>query len=281
MTVVRGSAVVLFCAALLTGTMTDRPVRVRGGASILAADLHVHGGLPLDSTLPPWEMPKEAARRGLDVIAIVGHNHPFAAWYEGLMSGDVIVLPGLEVGSAGRHMIAVGVRGWIDWRLPADAAIEAAHRQGGVAIAAHPIRKSWVTQNVRAPGLLDGAEVGHPLISFEPGAMEELREFYERTRAVNPDIAPIGSSDNHGLRDMGVCRTYLIATERTERGVLDAIRDGRAVADDGTGSLTGAPAHVAAVRAHLAALPPVSPARLPALCALTALMALAGALIFR
>ena len=63
------------------------------------------------------------------------------------MSSDVIVLPGLEVGNAGGHMVAAGVRKWIDWRLPADEAIEAVHRQGGVALAAHPIRKSWVTRN--------------------------------------------------------------------------------------------------------------------------------------
>lgn len=273
-------AIVVFCAALIAGTLADRPDRAGGSGTILAADLHVHGGLPLDAILPPWELQKEASRRGLDAIAMVGHNHPFAARFEPLMSGDAIVLPGVEVGSAGRHMVAIGVREGVDWRLPADEAIEAVQRQGGVAVAAHPIRKSWITRNARAPVLLDGTEVAHPLITFEPDAAEELRDFYERVRAVNPDVAPIGSSDTHGLRDMGVCRTYLIVNERTARGVLDAIRAGRTVADDGRGTLTGRPDHVAAVRAHLTSLPPPSPGRLPPLWAMTALLALAVALIF-
>lgn len=281
MTIVRRAAIVVFCAALISGTLIDRPDRGGGSATILAADLHVHGGLPLDATLPPWELQREARRRGLDAIALVGHNHPFAAWYEPLMAADVIVLPGLEVGSAGFHMIAAGVREWIDWRLPADEAIAAVRRQGGVALAAHPIRESWTTSNVRAPVLLDGTEVAHPVIFFEPAAAAEMREFYERLRATNPDVAPIGSSDTHGLRDMGVCRTYVIVTERTERGVLDAIRAGRTVADDGRGHLTGRSDHVRDVRAHLASLPSASSARLPQVFAMTALLALAAALIFQ
>ena len=270
----------LFAAALLTGTMSDQAGPRRAGAGVLSADLHVHGGLPIDGALPPWELQKEARRRGLDAIAIVGHNHPIAAWYARVMSADVIVLPGLEVLSANRHMVAVGVRGWIDWRLPADEAIEAAHRQGGVAIAAHPVRTSWVTQNARALGLLDGAEVAHPVLDFEPDAAQELRQFYEGARARNPNIAPIGSSDNHGLHDMGVFRTYLIGAERSERGILDAIREGRTVADDGRGHFTGRPEHIATVRAHLASLPPAPPARLHRLCSIAALLALAVAMIF-
>jgi hypothetical protein len=277
---VRGSAFALFAAALFTGTIADRAIPVRGDG-ILSADLHVHGGLPLDATLPPWEIQKEARRRGLDAIAMVGHNHPLAAWYERLMSDDVVVLPGLEVLSANRHLVAAGVRGWIDWRLPADAAIEAIHRQGGVAIAAHPVRVSWVTRNARALTLLDGAEVAHPVIDFEPDGAQEMLEFYQGARTGNPSIAPIGSSDNHGLNDMGIWRTYLIGAERSERGVLEAIRAGRTVADDGRGNLTGSPEHVAAVRAHLASRPPATPGSLQRWSAVTALLALAVAMIFR
>ena len=76
--------------------------------------------------------------RGLDVIAIVGHNQTAVTLFESILSSDVIVLPGVEVGNAGLHLIAAGVRETIDWRLRADEAIDATHREGGVAIAAHP-----------------------------------------------------------------------------------------------------------------------------------------------
>lgn len=256
MTIARGSAALVFCVGLLAGTLLDRGEPAGApGSDILAGDLHVHGGLPLDATLPPWELQREARRRGLDVIAIVGHNQTAVTLFESILSSDVIVLPGVEVGNAGLHLIAAGVKETIDWRLTADEAIDAAHRQGGVAIAAHPVRRSWLTRNERALRELDGVEAAHSLIYFEPDGRQDLIEFWSRARAAKPNIAPIGSSDFHGLPDMGVCRTYLFVKERSARGVLEAIRNGFTVASDGRGALTGSPDLVKAVEAHLATVP--------------------------
>ena len=183
MTIARGSAALVFCVGLLAGTLLDRGEPAgAAGSDILAADLHVHGGLPLDATLPPWELQREARRRGLDVIAIVGHNQTAVTLFESILSSDVIVLPGVEVGNAGLHLIAAGVRETIDWRLTADEAIDATHRQGGVAIAAHPVRRSWLTRNERALRELDGVEAAHPLIYFEPDGRQDLIEFWSRAQ---------------------------------------------------------------------------------------------------
>ena len=60
-------------------------------------------------------------------------------------------------------------------------------------------------------------------------ATMEVEEFYQRTLARNPAVAAIGSSDFHTSATMGGCRTYLLVRERSEGGVIDAIRDGRTV----------------------------------------------------
>ena len=256
MTIARGSAALVFCVGLLAGTLLDRgELAGAAGSDILAADLHVHGGVPLDATLPPWELQREARRRGLDVIAIVGHNQTVVTLFESILSSDVIVLPGVEVGNAGLHLIAAGVRETIGWRLKADEAIDATHREGGVAIAAHPVRRSWLTHNERALRELDGVEAAHPLVYVEPDGRQDLIEFWSRASAAKPTVAPIGSSDFHGLPDMGACRTYLFVKERSARGVLEAIRNGRTVASDGRGALTGSADLVKAVEAHLATMP--------------------------
>ena len=110
------------------------------GRTVLADDFHVHG-YPIDGTLPRWELQREAARRGLDVIAVTNHNQTIAGRLGGFLSGaDVIVIPGQEITTPGFHMIAAGVTETIDWRLPASQAI--AESTGRAAWPSLPIRSA-------------------------------------------------------------------------------------------------------------------------------------------
>lgn len=153
-------------------------------------------------------------------------------------------------------MIAAGVARTIDWRLPAAQAIAAIHEQGGVAIAAHPGLDSWPAYDDDARRLLDGSEVAHPAGRRSAAARIEMTEFYGRSAALNPTLAPIGSSDFHFGATLGQCRTFVFADEYSTAGVLDAIRRGSTVASDGYGTLTGDPARVQIVQGLLAAHPP-------------------------
>jgi hypothetical protein len=257
MSPIRGMAAALIAAGVLAGTWLDRSLlanRVRG-TRVLAGDFHVHA-YPIDGTLPRWEVQKEAARRGLDVVAITNHNQTLGGRLAARLDGaDVIVLPGQELTTPGFHMALAGIGRTVDWRLSASAAIEEAHRQGGVAIAAHPVPDSWRTTDAAALEKLDGLEAAHPLLHVEPDGRAGLAAFHARVRAVNVTVAPIGSSDFHFFPDMGACRTYLIVDERSQRGVLDAIRTGRTVASDGRGALIGSTEHVREVQAYLARNP--------------------------
>jgi hypothetical protein len=234
-TVTRIAAVVAFFGAVMGGELLE--VRRTGSATqslVLAADLHVHP-FPGDGALPVWELRREARRRGLDVIGVTGHNNRLGLRLGSLIgnsAGFPIVLPGQEVTSRDAHIIALGIEKLIDWRLPVPEIIAAIQAQGGVAIAAHPTSTTWHDADEATFRALDGAEVVHPIsrglhVALHPISrgphVALMREFYRRAQAVNPDLAPIGSSDFHAMAPLGRCRTYLLVENRSVAGVLDAL----------------------------------------------------------
>ena len=237
----RPAALLLLGAGLTIGTAIDRvPAPDPAGRRMLAADFHVHA-FPGDGLLPAWELRTEAARRGLDVIAITNHNQTIAAALPHGGSPDVlpIVIPGQEITTPAFHLIAVGVRQAVDWRLPLAQMIDAVHAQGGVAIAAHPVKDSWRIADVAALRALDGAEVMHTLVETSSRGRRELLAFYRAAREQNPALAAIGSSDFHAVAPLGGCRTFLLVDEVSERGVLEAIRRGNTIASDQDGNVVG------------------------------------------
>jgi len=251
----RGFSAALVGAGLLAGTWSEsipEPLARRSPAGewILAADFHVHA-FPGDGALPPWALRHEAARAGLDVFTVSNHNRVstarLARWMSRQSPGPMVIV-GQEVTARGFHVIAAGIEERVNWETsPADV-VRAVHEQGGVAIAAHPIRRFWPAWNDEALGTLDGYERAHPVIDRE-NTRAELASFDRRIRAMRPDIAAIGSSDFHWTGSVGWCRTYVLARDRTAAGVVDAVRAGRTVAADRQGRLYGDPALVSAVEA--------------------------------
>jgi PHP-associated len=232
----RNLSLCLLGTAFVAGTIADAP-NTHGtisahGYRVLTADLHVHT-FPLSaSTLPPWDVAIEAGRQGLDVIALSGHNNVLEGkvghWFARRFGGP-IVLESEEIHGPRFHMIAAGIHDSISWRLTASQAIDEVHRQGGVAIAAHPTESSWPAYAENgAIDKLDGTEVLQPAAYAGEGLARQLREFYARTHA-----APIASSDYHGMGPLGLCRTVLFVREASEQGVLEAIRAHRTLVFDG------------------------------------------------
>ena len=239
----RMTVVGLLLTAIVAGTISDvprrRPPLLLGGYRVLAADFHVHS-FPLSwATLAPWDTVIDAQRQGLDVIAMTGHNHVWVAkagrWFSRLISGPM-VLVGEEIVSSHYHLLAVGIDTTVSWKQTAANAIDAVHRQGGVAIAAHPLAQFWPAYDAEAMRKLDGAEVLHPIAYESEKFATQLRQFYGRAR-----LTAIGDSDYHGLGPMGLCRTYVFTREETEQGVLDALRQGHTVVYD-RGRVYGDPA---------------------------------------
>jgi predicted metal-dependent phosphoesterase TrpH len=197
----------LIAVSLIAGTFSDsvrrNPALVLGGYRVLSADFHVHS-FPLSwATLAPWDTVLEAQRHCLDAIAITGHNHVWVAkigsWFSHLIGGPT-VLVGEEIVAPTYHLLAIGIDHTIDWKQPAAAAIEEVHRQGGVAIAAHPLFEYWAAFDANAMSKLDSAEVLHPLAYVRPAAYVQFQQFYARAR-----LTAIGDSDYHGLGPLGMC----------------------------------------------------------------------------
>ncbi len=238
----------LLLAALACGTLSDAPPErapvILGGYRVLAADFHVHSFPLSGSTLAPWDLVVEARRQGLDAIALTGHDNVWEGkagqWFSRRFGGP-IVLVGEEIHSPGHHVIAVGIHRAISWRLGAPAAIDQAHAQGGIGIAAHPLAGSWPAFEA-VLGKLDGAEVAQPTAFVSENDTAQLRQFYERAQ-----VTAIGSSDYHGAGPLGVCRTFVFARSATEQGILEALRAGRTVVFD-RGRVFGDPALIRLAR---------------------------------
>jgi len=225
----------LLVAALAVGTVSDvapaKPMRKLGGYHVLAADFHVHSFPSGWAMLSPCDTAVEAGRQGLDVIVLTPHDEVWAAklgrWCSSKVDGPMVIV-GEEITSARYHMIAAGISEAIDSRQAAARAIDEVHRQGGIAIAAHPYESAWPAYDAEALSKLDGAEVVRAESKHVAKLASQLRAFFARA-----DTTAIGSSDYHGLGTVGYSRTYVFARERTERAVLDAVREGRTVVFDG------------------------------------------------
>jgi len=224
----------LLATAAIFGTWADRIPERRslfvGGLRVLAVDLHVHT-FPLSaSTLAPMDMVLEARRQGLDAIAITGHNEAFSGklgrWFSRMVGGPTVIA-GEEIHGPKFHLIAAGIERSIGWRLTAVQAIDEVHRQGGIAIAAHPTGLAWPAFDAEAIRKIDGAEVGQPVAFQGQESTDEIRAFYRRSGA-----AAIGSSDWHGMGPLGLCRTFVFAKDDTEDSILAAIRARRTVVID-------------------------------------------------
>ena len=275
----------LFVAAVLAATWisSTRPA-VHEAGPVLVADFHVHP-FPGDGALTAGQLQREAVRRGLDVIALTGHNNQ-AGWklanvFGGTDDHAVIVLPGQEVTAPAFHMAAIGLPRTVSWNRNARDIIEEVHALGGAVIAAHPVEESWHPRDPATLALLDGLEVAHP--EREDGADDarQLDEIFAAAQRANSRVSAIGSSDFHMGAPLGRFRTYVFAEERSASGVIRAVRSGRTVAEDARGQLFGpddlVPRVTPALRARRTSLAPSALERTCALAALAGLALITGA----
>lgn len=174
------------------------------------ADLHMHTTLS-DGIATVQAVLEHIARRGeLDVIAITDHDRLDASlWaYERRHRYPFDIVPGVEVSSAGGHVLAL----WVTKPIPANLSLKettaAIHEQGGLAALAHPfhIQMGFVARNapqyLLKPQLLlewglDAVEV-HNAGMLTPGC-----NLVARSMAKRIGITQLGNSDAHTLGAIG------------------------------------------------------------------------------
>jgi hypothetical protein len=209
--------------------LADRPPRrdlpARPGHRWLAGDLHTHT-LHSDGAMTVPELARFAVGEGLDFLAITDHNTtshhaelPAAAATHG-----ITLLPGQEVTVPAGHANAFGDVGWIDFREPADAWLDATERAGGLLSVNHPIggHVSWTIPMRRRPPL---AEVWH-WSWLDPTWTTPLAWWL----AWDPGAVPVGGSDWHRPGDIarpGSPTTWVECAGDGPGAVLDGLRHGR------------------------------------------------------
>lgn len=174
------------------------------------ADLHIHTRASDGVATVREVLDHVEQATNLDVIAITDHDRVDAAlWaYEHRDQYTYDIIPGVEVSSAAGHILGLWVFEPIPMGLSLEETVAHIHRQGGLAIIAHPyhVHIGIVARNAvrftRRPDVLmdagiDGIEVHNAGILL-PGANMAARFLGHYL-----GIAVTGSSDAHTLGAIG------------------------------------------------------------------------------
>lgn len=231
------SAVAEAYAQRLATRRFKRMAPVEKGPGEIAVDMHVHTCFSHDSLADPSDVLRAAARRGLDAVAITDHDTAdggrkalvAAARLKarGQLPPHFVVIPGEEISTRDGHVVALFIRSTVPSGMSAAQTVEAIHRQGGLAVAAHPQLDGSVgalanllpfdaveTRNAAEQTAFAGAS---------DAAAARRTRFYE-----NVTRPRLGGSDSHVPATVGVSYTLLQDCEPTLEGIRAAILSGRA-----------------------------------------------------
>lgn len=111
----------------------------------IPSELHTHT-FHSDGSHSLLELADSAARLGLGCIALTDHNTQ-SGWVDAeraARQGGIRIVPGMEWTTFYGHMLLLGVKEFVDWRVlgPDDIhkGIQLVHKQGGIVGLAHPYR---------------------------------------------------------------------------------------------------------------------------------------------
>lgn len=184
-------------------------------------DLHVHSTRSYDGTATPGEIVKRCGKAGLDGVAITDHNVMTGTAESvelGIQEGLVIVR-GMEVSTSEGHVLAYGLSSPVGRGMSIEETIEAIHRAGGIAVAAHPRRfpsGMGLRRAMSAP--FDAIEV------LNGGSSPRANDAAQRAAALARKVKA-GGSDAHTLDDVGKAWTFVDGAS-SEDDVIQAIRKG-------------------------------------------------------
>lgn len=169
------------------------------------ADLHMHTTASDGTACVEAVLDHIAAQGTLDVIAITDHDTLDASlWaYERRDQYPFDIVPGVEVTSAGGHVLALWVTQPIMKGLSLADTVNAIHAVGGLAVLAHPFHVQMGTMILRNapayffwPELLtewgfDGVE------AYNAGVLTPISNRLSRTVAQRAGLSLLGNSDAH------------------------------------------------------------------------------------
>ena len=203
------------------------------------ADLHMHTTAS-DGTLSPQALVNEvlmlqARRPELRVIAVTDHD-TLAGAYTAIQflrdyhaDAPLEIIPGAEISSADGHIVALNIREIVPKDLSAGETIERIHRNGGLAIAAHPYAYLPFLKGLKGmKGLIADPVVGRAVDAVEicnANPTETLNNHFTRwVNRGNLRRPEVGGSDSHFRSAIARAATSFPGT--TAADLLEAIRTG-------------------------------------------------------
>lgn len=183
-------------------------------------DLHVHSVRSNDGCMTLEEIAARARAAGLRGAAVCDHD---------LVMEDVpalpefLFIPGVEVSTDRGHLLGLFVTAPIKSRR-AEEAIEEIHRQGGLAVLAHPFARrrdgGHILPVVR---MLDGLEVWNSRASRKNRKANEMAAAF----AAEHGLRPFAGSDAHVPQEVGNGALLVEAEALTLEAVKAALLAGR------------------------------------------------------
>lgn len=194
----------------------------------LRLDLHVHTTYSPDSRLPLDAVVERLGAQGLHGFALTDHNtvagHAALATLASRFPQYRFV-PGIEVSTADGHVLALGVSEVPPLHRPAAETVEWIEAHGGVAVPAHPARRSHGIGRRLAESLRVSA------LETVNGHNSELANARAAVIAARRGLGETGGSDAHDAN--GVGRAYTVFPEGVDTvdQLLEELRHRRTLSE--------------------------------------------------
>jgi len=205
-------------------------LRVRSNLDnmFIKVDLHTHSELSFDGRDSVENLLERASLVGLDAIAITDHDEIDASLEAERKSSkyDVIAIPGMEVTSDVGHVLAIGIREYVEKGLSFEETVERIRELGGVAIVPHPFQKTRHGVGVKISderlSKIDAVEVYNSRWITGKGN-RRAKHFAERH-----NLTMTGGSDAHIAKMVGMAGVRVQTEgEDTVESIVKSIRDGK------------------------------------------------------
>ena len=186
----------------------------------LRLDLHIHSERSPDGCMSLTEIVGQARAAGLNGVAVCDHDRTLEEIPE---FPDFVLIPGVEVSTEYGHLLGLFVREPIGTRKFAQA-VEHIHRQGGLAVLAHPFEHSRDAGRIEPiAALLDGVEVWNGRAERKIRQANSLAEAFAGAHG----LRRFGGSDAHVPQEIGHGVTTVDARACTLPAVKEALLAGK------------------------------------------------------
>ncbi|MFH0947915.1 MAG: PHP domain-containing protein [Elusimicrobiota bacterium] len=200
----------------------------------IAMDTHLHTIYSHDSVSDIEKLIIQADKKGLGAIAITDHNDfegvrrarniAEELKTRGLIRKDFFIIAGEEISTTDGHIIALFTKVCIYQDMTVNETIAEIHRQGGLAIAAHPSQKSGVGLKQMRSQNFDGVELynGSSFLPYDFFKQTKIKKSLRKQKKFF-----VSSSDSHFIGGVGYSGCSIVSVkEKSLNGIREALKNG-------------------------------------------------------